>query len=199
MKLKFLVVCCFFITSGSDVAEQQKGFYVVFHVMKGHLLDEKDIEYFDWKNKEIKLKDDTCIGCLYRDVFTMYQLTTDVDLEVPHFTFYVDTVKIFDGYFAAMNPKWPLAPIMAVYGNDKTDLEVVKNGIIKFVPHKSLAEIDAAYDSLINYYHKNPSPSSRVNWESNYRNIKKAEIRRLEILNDKRLYKYLKSKNMLKE
>jgi hypothetical protein len=160
MKLKFLVICCLFIVSESVVAQQRNGFHIVFHAMKGHLVDEEDIEYFDWRNKEIKLKRDTCIGCLYRDVFTMYQLTTDVDLEVPHFTVYIDTVKIFDGYFAAMNPKWPLAPIMAVYGDDQRDLEIVKNGIIKFKPYKSLSEIEAAYDSLIHYYHENPSTSS---------------------------------------
>jgi hypothetical protein len=204
MKFKIYLFLCsmmMLVSSNCTLAQEKEsnGLYIVFHAMKGQVLQEQDIDYFDWTNKEIKLRRDTCIGCLYKDVFTMYNLTTDVDLEKPHFTLFIDSVKIFEGYFPAMNAKMPVAPIIFIDSNKETDLEIVYNGVIKFWQYKSIGEINTAYDSLINYYQHHKKATDRIDWERNYKHIKKNEIRRLEILNDKRLYDYLRSKNLLKE
>jgi hypothetical protein len=179
--------------------KESKGLHIVFHAMKGHVLEEKDIDYFDWNNKEIKLRKDTCVGCRYKDVFTMYNLATDVDLEKPHFSLFIDSVKIFEGYVLTMNAKMPVTPVIFIDRNNETELEIVYNGVIRFWRYKSIDEINATYDSLINYYMQHKTSTDRIDWEGNYRHIKENEIRRLKILNDRRLYDYLKSKNLIKE
>lgn len=176
-----------------------RGFHIVFNVMRGHVLKESDIEYFDWTNKEIKLKKDTCIACLYKDDFTLYQLTTDIDLEIPHFSLFIDTTKVFDGYFPAMNFKFPVAPLIFIDRSKETALEIVDHGIIKFWPYRSVQEIEAEYDSLTVYYRDNDKPIKRIDRAGKNTSIKNYEIERLKILNDERLFKYLKSKSLLKE